>query len=64
MENWPDAVDDTTRTKLAAWHRSITTEPALYAAWEDEFRSSNFGSRIPLNTLVWCLLGSLGGSNG
>ena len=64
MENRPDAVDDTTRTKLAAWHRSITTEPALYAEWNDEFRSSNFGARIPLDTLVRCLLGSLEASKG
>jgi len=64
MENRPDTVDDTSRTKLAEWHRSISTDPALYAEWDDEFRSSNFGSRIPLNTLVRCLLGSLGASKG
>ena len=63
MEHWPDAIDAPTKTKLVAWHRSITTEPALYAEWEEEFGSSNVGSRIPLSTLVSCLGESLEGAN-
>ena len=63
MEHWPDAIDAPTRTKLAAWHRSVATESALYAKWEEVFRTDGIGRRAPFITLLQCLSESLEASN-
>ena len=63
MEHWPDAIDAPTKTKLAAWHRSVVTESALYAKWEEVFRTDGIGRRAPLITLLQCLSESLEASN-
>ena len=59
MEHWPDAIDAATKTKIAAWHRSVATGPGLYADWETRFRTDNVGRRAPLSTLLPCLSESL-----
>ena len=59
MENWPDALDATTKTKLYQWHRSLTSSPALYAEWTSEFRTPDVGRHVTLETLLTCLAESL-----
>ena len=64
-QDLPDApaIDPPTKTKLAAWHRSITTEPGLYADWEEIFRTDEFGHRASLTSLLSSLTESLEASS-
>ena len=58
MENWPDAIAAATKRKLYQWHRSLTSSPALYAEWTNEFQTPDVGRHVTLETLMGCLAAS------
>lgn len=55
MENWPDVIEAATKRKLYQWHRSLTSSPALYAEWTNEFQTPDVGRHVTLETLMGCL---------
>ena len=58
MENWPDAIEAATKRKLYQWHRSLSTSPALFAEWTNEFQTPDVGRHVTLETLMGCLAAS------